>query len=451
MGMKIHMALTRMLSIMTACIFSITSCIFIYHEPEEIPEPEPEEIPDPEVFGRVNILYSAGHNNLTSYLLDDMKELAQSCAAIMNHPDDALIIFSHLAGRTGYAPTEPAIIRAKPMKGKVVYDTLMTMPSQTISADARTLNEVLKYINGRFPAKEYNLIFSSHCSGYLPAGYLVNAAKFEREYNAGAASARPARLKAPVAYPAPSQPAGPLTKSIGADYAGSSSSSYEIDLTDFAEAIPMHLNSIIFDACFMGGIEVAYELKDKCSYLIGSQSEILAEGMAYDIMGSRISGSATDLAGLCMDYFNQYMTGSTSSSGATISMIDCSSLEPLAAVCHDIFERHRDTMKGIDYNGIQRFYRTGLGHYHGFYDLRDIMLHAGCSEEETADFDKALAGCVVYRAATEGFLTSYGGFQVISHCGLSMYLPAHKATYGNAYLNDYYKNLAWNRATGLVE
>lgn len=439
---KFHNQMFRMPAILAACLFGLTSCIFIYHEPKE------RDLPDPEVFGRVNILYSAGHNNLSSYLLEDIKELAQSSCAIMDHPNDALIVFSHSTDYR-YNPTEPKIIRVRPGKGKIVYDTLLSMPSQTISANADVLNEVLTYIRDRFPAEEYNMVFSSHCSGYLPEGYLLNSAALEREYAGGSLSA-PQRSASPVAYPLPGPVQGPLTKGIGADYAGSSSASYEMSLTDFAQAIPMKLNAVIFDACFMGGIETAYELKEKCNYLIASQTEILADGMDYNSMGKRLFGNGNDLVGLAEDYFTHYENKtSPDERSATISMIDCTKLEPLAEICNEIFTIHGTP--DIDYRNVQRYYRTGLGHYHGFYDFRDIIEEYGCSREYMERIDNAIRDCIVYKAATKSFLSSWGGFEVVSHSGLSMYLPAHKGAYGNAYLNAHYKEFAWNKATGLVK
>ncbi len=32
-----------------------------------------------------------------------------------------------------------------------------------------------------------------------------------------------------------------------------------------------------------------------------------------------------------------------------------------------------------------------------------------------------------------------------------MYLPAHQGAYGNSYLESYYRELAWNKATALVK
>lgn len=447
MRTKFHSIAPRILSLMAACVMCMTSCLT---------DNKDEEIPDPEVFEKVNILYSAGHNDLTGYLKDDINELAASATQCWNAPYDALIVFSHLAvSYKDFTPTEPKISRVKEKGGKIIYETLKTFPEETVSVNPDTFNEVLLYIKEHFPAKEYNLIFSSHGSGYLPQGYLGNSSKIEHDYGGNASqSYRTQKARHEAAYPAPADIPGPQTKGIGADYAGSSSNSYEMDITDFAAAIPMKLNAVIFDACFMGGVEVAYELKDKCNYLVASQSEILADGMVYTAMGQRIFGRVTDLQGLCEDYYDNYNTGSFTDNGGIISLADCRMLNNLAKVCLELFEKYRDAQSGTlpaDYSQVQGFYRKGVGHYHGFYDLRDIMAKSGCSDEDLKKLDNAINECIVYKNATAGFITGYNGFWVSSHCGLSMYLPAHKGTNGNAYLDEYYKGLAWNKATGLVK
>jgi hypothetical protein len=56
--------------------------------------------------------------------------------------------------------------------------------------------------------------------------------------------------------------------------------------------------------------------------------------------------------------------------------------------------------------------------------------------------------CIIYKAATPSFL----GLQIDSYSGLSMYLPSvTKDDQGVAGLNAFYKTLAWNKATNLVE
>lgn len=50
-----------------------------------------------------------------------------------------------------------------------------------------------------------------------------------------------------------------------------------------------HFDFIMFDACFMQSVEVAYELRDCCDYYIGFPAENPGPGAAYDRMFHYIS------------------------------------------------------------------------------------------------------------------------------------------------------------------
>ena len=55
---------------------------------------------------------------------------------------------------------------------------------------------------------------------------------------------------------------------------------------------------IMFDACFMQSVEVAYELRDCCDYYIGFPAENPGPGAAYDRMFPFIfqKGAAVEMA-----------------------------------------------------------------------------------------------------------------------------------------------------------
>ena len=57
-----------------------------------------------------------------------------------------------------------------------------------------------------------------------------------------------------------------------------------MEITELAAALPHNYEFILFDCCLMGGIEVAYEFKDKCEYMLFSPTEILADGFPYEKM-----------------------------------------------------------------------------------------------------------------------------------------------------------------------
>ena len=215
-----------------------------------------------------------------------------------------------------------------------------------------------------------------------------------------------------------------------------------MELQDFADAIPMKLDYILFDACLMGGIEVAYELKDKCRRIGFSQAEVLAEGLDYSTLTTHLLQSAEpDPQGVCEDYFKQYDIESGVYRSATISYIDCEMLEPLAEVCRDLFSIHSNGISWIRPNNVQRFYRSDK---HWFYDLESIIFESGATKEEISRLHDALKGCVLYAAHTPTFMLE---FEINTFSGFSMYLPSN----GSVELNKYYKTLKWNKATGLVK
>ena len=409
---------------------------------------------------KVMIFYSAGHNSLSNELQSDIRELFSGTRF---HTDDsradAVVIYTH-SGIDRNKPNPSYLIYPHLDKyGNFVCDTLKRWPETTISASAVTLREVLETIRDRFPADEYGMLFSSHCTGFLPEGYYSNSKNMEA--SAAAASRQMSRKKdgaklqgpAGVPYTEPERiPGLPQTKSIGQDR--EQSTSYEIALEDFAEAIPMKMKYIIFDACLMGGVETVWQLKDKTEYLIVSPAEVLSDGMDYITMMSYLhKRPQADLEGFCRNYFEHYDRLSGAERSATITLADCSAVRELAESCAEIFESHRETLDILYQTApetIQRYYTYD---YHWYYDLDDIVGHLGCTDEEYEKFSHALERCVVYKASTDMFLVTsairpYPGFAIEHYSGLSMYVPLPDSQAG--YLNSRYKTLGWNEATGLV-
>jgi hypothetical protein len=286
------------------------------------------------------------------------------------------------------------------------------------------------------------MVFSSHATGYLPAGYYLNP-----ESGSGSEllwkRMRKDGLTAVPYIEEERDESMPMVKSIGQDQVGIPGEyiSYEIELNDFADAIPMKLDYILFDACLMGGIEVAYELAGKAGMVGFSQTEVLAEGFCYGTLTQRLfMDEGPDLKGACEDYFNQYDTQNGVYRSATISLIDCDKLEPLAEVCRKLFDKYRENIRSLNYSKVQIFYRSNR---HWFYDLESILANAGISMEEMNELEAALDQCVAYKAHTPRFMDS---FDIITFSGFSMYLPSH----GGRQLDVFYKTLKWNEATGLV-
>ena len=399
----------------------------------------------------VLLLYSAGYNSLSEFLTDDVADLLDGDLPGSGRMDDVLLIYSHLPSAKGVysIPTSPVLTRVyKDNENNIIRDTLAVYPEGVRSASASQLNQVLTYVRDNYPANTYGMIFSSHATGYLPIGYYTNPSNYV--YNPPAAVSGlaggcgfPAVQGVPYVEPE-HDPMLPMVKSVGQDQVGTYGNylSYEIEIGDFARALPMYMDYILFDACLMGGVEVAYELSGRCGLVGFSQTEVLAEGFDYrSITSHLLYGGKPDPEAVCKDYFNQYDIQSGVYRSATISLVDCSRMEPLAQVCAGLFEKYRESIDSLKPSMIQRYYRSN---YHWFYDLLDIVSKAGADSEEIGALNQAIDDCVIYGASTPEFM---GSFKINVYSGFSMYLPCD----GGTELDKFYRTLKWNIATGLVE
>lgn len=392
-------------------------------------EPIPENS-----FDRVFLMVSGGHNSLSSYLSADQRDMEQNWLPGGTKDEKNVLVFlSRLEKSIGFANTEaPVLYRMfRQEDGTVRRDTLHRWGEEDrLFSTNEVLHDALVMIRKRFPANSYGMVVSSHGSGWMPVRY----------YYYGS--------------PAEEVQAAPGKRSIGEDDDGDVA--VELPLPDFAAAIPYKLDYALIDCCLCGGVEVAWALRGKADLVAFSQTEILADGFDYKKIVERLLGGVVpDAEGVCQDYFAQYGAGGS----ATISLVDTRELDPLASVCATLFSKYRAQLDVLD-GGMETDWQSpDYGNYkvqgyfryerHYFYDLEDILLKVGITEEEHAQLTAALERCVLYKAHSDWFMrNTWYGFPINIHCGFSMYLPSM----GTEYLNNYYiNNITWNQATHLVQ
>ena len=390
-----------------------------------------ERYPDGET-RRVLIMYMPAYNNLSSYIATNLKDLEEGYLPGDERSDDVVLAVSKFPLSSGDYSSESnaTLVRFYDPGDGPVRDTLLVYDCSVDLSSAGTMYDILSYIEEEFPAAGYGLLFSSHSTGWVPGDYYSSPSKYD-------SSARPLSILEEDPY-------ADMVKSFGADYNGSSSNASFIELDELAGAIPMHLDYIIFDACLDGSVEVAYELREVCDFIVGCPTEVLSQGFIYSTLLSHLlEEDDADLQAVCEDYYAYYAAQSGSMQSATVSLVDCSYMDALAGVCADLFASYGEALRsgGYDEDDIQAYFRTSSKHW--YYDLRDAVRVAGASSAELAELDAVLDGAVVYKAATEYFL----GLQIENYSGLGMYLPCD----GSTYLDTYYQSLAWNAATALVE
>ena len=363
-------------------------------------------------YEKVLILYLEGYNNLKGDLEGNLEQLEEGFIPARNDKQ-AIVVYSH-SSKTGSdytTPTEPVIYHLYKHYGQTVRDTIKRYSAEQIMLRTDMVKDVLGTIKTAFPSYSYGLLFSSHASGWLPSGY---------KYGSGDIS--------PMTAPS----------SVGAQFWRTSSFYYSLNADEFAEALPMHLEYIIFDCCLMGGVETNYDLKDKTDYIVAAPTEVMSYGFNYTTMASRLLQSdKADLKGVCDDFYDKL-----ESSYLTVALYDCSAMDALASVCRKIFDAHPDNEVFEVQKAKVQSYNYSFN-YH--YDFRDIIEKMGASESELKALDGALEKVVLYKLATDTFI--YTPINADTFSGMSMYLPQTDWPT----LNSFYKKTSWDIATGLLK
>lgn len=362
------------------------------------------------------LIYMIGNNSLSSHAQENLTSLL---GGYIPSDDGYLLVYIHST------VSDPVLLNINSNSGKINVDTLYKFPSRN-SATPESLSQTIKVATTLCPAKEYGLILWSHGTGWLPTGYYANGT-----FPSSSASPALKYAKRVVAADTP------------AEMTFGSENSIEIEIAKLKNGLPHKFSYIIFDACLMGGIETAYELKDSTDYIVFSPAEVLADGFPYNkIMKHLFSSSTTEenIINVAKEYYNHYneMTGQYKS--ATVSVIKTSALSNLASATKEVFDSKRADIQSMNMSSIQGYFRTSSRHW--FYDIQDFIDQLATTEM-AKKFDNALNAVVLYKASTEYMID----LPIVKYSGISTYIPNPV----NTDLDNFYKNLAWNAAVGMIE
>ena len=370
------------------------------------------------------LVYFAGNNSLAAEGASDYNSIKQNWLPTTRGSEKVMLVFHHFKDET------PVLVRlSKDRRGNTVEDIIKEYPFNTHSADARTLETVLADAEAAWPSAHHGIVLWSHGSGFLPPGYYINPQD---------------RAKGdPVSEEA--DPYAFLVKAGGdglKSFAQDEEQNIEMDLIDLRKALSrFHYDFIAFDCCLMANVELAYELRNTSDYLIFSPTEIMSDGFPYDVMVQTIFSQQPEAAmrSIAQSYMAHYRSFSGVYASATISVVRTAGMQALANACQTVFRNHQDQILMLDRSHVQPYFRYNK---HWFYDIDDFVQQVADDSEYQA-FNRALNQAVIYRDATDYFLD----LEISHYSGLSIYIPRREYTV----LNNYYKTLAWNQATGLVQ
>lgn len=366
-------------------LYSIVCCLFFSCQSID----EPYELSKDR---RTILVYMLADNNLsTSYKYDkaNIEEMADAIAEsdIKGH----WVIYYAGANESPYLQE---VVHTK--TGASSIETVKSYPGQ-LSTSTDAIKEVLQDVKELYNTQEYGLIIWSHATGWLPQN---------RFYS----------------------PSRPAPASLGRE--GNEHRSIDIDSLRMALET-QHFNFILFDVCLMGSVEVAYELRNTCDYIIASPTETLGAGYPYKAMIPLLFKEEINYEDVCKCYYDKYI-GPGSQQTGTISLIRTAPLERLSLLCRNIVQNHQEDISRLDANDIQYYDRTTP---HIFYDLGHFM-ESVANDTEFAELSESLGETVLYKAASPTFI----GIPILQYSGLSCYISGSSH---DEETEKYYSMLQW--------
>ena len=231
------------------------------------------------------MVWMNGDNNLEKHVLKDWEELATVGSS---DKVNVVVQLDQLSVRGTYR------FRVPPNTGFPKLDPNDKLPERNM-VDGAELREFVEDTRQKFKAKRYALIFSSHGDGWReiifdpPAGSTPPPAEAADPPPPSVSTAAFLDPAPPTSIRLPAGVFGSPNRSISADDSnGFRDALYMRELADnLAAALGgERLDVIVFDACLMGMIEVAYGLRNVAKYFVASEELVSGAGMDYaDVIG----------------------------------------------------------------------------------------------------------------------------------------------------------------------
>ena len=288
------------------------------------------------------------------------------------------------------------------------------------SATPLVFDQILGYFFQHYQAKDYGLVLWSHGSGWINS---TNRVQQRRSFAVDTSN-------------------GGTTRML---------------ITDMAEVLRKYpkFEYILFDACFMQTIEVAYEFRDATKYIIGSPAEIPGVGAPYKQMMPALFLHDTEhkIAKDIVDAYGSYYNSETRSNGGVVlSAIKTSEFDNFVSVMAQMFDKYSflDDSKytnSLNYYPYEWNMSGAVFNAPDSYDIQGIMMKVLTDKNDYDSWENAFYRLSPYASIGSDWYSAYTHALMPvdkSQCGaVSIYLPLEK--YKNDDYFDYYKEIEWGK------
>lgn len=329
-------------------IFALSSC-------SKNDEPDPVAEPKCTV-----LVYMIADNSLGSYSLNvdtrNLRQMEEAVASGALNGGRLLVYYDPYE-----AEVEPRLLEITPKETV----TLKTYSEGVSSVDADFMRGVLDDAASIAPAPKNWLVLWSHGTGWIESS---NSRSVERQA---------------------------ATTSFGQDL---HPDRVEMKVTSLASALGKgNYDVIYFDCCFMGCVEVMYELRHAAKEIVASATELPVEGMPYNVNIPAMfadNASAQKVAENTLAYYN---SPEASNNSCTIAVVKTDELEPLAEATRAIMRT--GVLPSYSYAAVPFYRWNGAKSY--TYDFGDYINNLEVGDHGLVDaWNAAYKKAVTYYGST---------------------------------------------------
>lgn len=366
-----------------------------------------EPAPSPSSYKRTVLVYIAADNNLSSFALQDLAEMKQGMAQVSDGTLHLLVYID-----TG---SSPRLVELKKQNGQVVEDVVRTYDDRNSVGVDETL-EVFDavFANPDFLAESYGLIYWSHADGWIPYGQVS-------------------------------------TRWVGQDTTDGDHRMNLSELVTVLQSAP-HLDFLMFDACFMASVEVAYEVRSFADYYIASPTETPGPGAPYQILVPLMAAdqAAVQMGQAYCDYYAANYNGgigisnSNWTGGASLCVMRTDALEALATLTTQLLPAEVVDIAALK-KSVFDYDHDGWGRdYVGYFDLKQLMEQV-LDDASYATWAQAFDVAIAYWSTTPKNYSQFAGmFSMEGANGITHYIPGSSTQRDVAY-----RSLQWYQDAGL--
>ena len=365
--------------------------------------------------GQTVFMFFPWSNNLLSDFRRTVEDM-QTVVAQRSMKDKRIMVFMATSER------EAVLFELKKQNGRCLTDTLRRYSDRPFTS-RQWLTSLFSEVMTLAPASRYGMVVGCHGLAWVPVQGQRNARKRlgsqerideednlykEEKIDKEGDDLMHFEVQGPV-----------TTRFIGGTYPET-----QIETTDLADAMAdagFHTEYILFDACYMSSVEVAYELKDVTHYLIASPTEVLSYGFPYTTMGKHLLGTPNYKC--IVDSFISFYSSYNLPYG-TVAVTDCTQLDALAAIAQQINAAATEQINvaaaeptNAASEGKLNTARSGKNVPNGvqimdgysptlFYDLGHLMSLKDAGTVLTAAFAEQLGKTVPYKGHTSQYFTA---------------------------------------------